>query len=235
MRDKLVWIDLEMTGLDPVKDVILEIAVLVTDSDLNPVGDGLDLVVHQPAAALDAMEDIVKEMHARSGLTDAVLLSTVTLEEAEQRALALVREHVPLERSAPLCGNSIGTDRTFIARYMPELDRHLHYRMVDVSSIKELARRWYPRAYNKSPQKGGGHRALADILESVEELRYYRSAIFVPPAEVPVVVPPEEPTEDPTAAPPTGVDEAAANPPTTDSNEPLGVPSDAASASPPRH
>jgi oligoribonuclease len=195
MRDKLVWIDLEMTGLDPAKDVILEIAVLVTDSELEPIGDGLDLVIHQPAAALDTMEDVVKEMHQRSGLTDAVLLSTVTLEEAEQRALALVREHVPVERSAPLCGNSIGTDRTFLVRYMPELDRHLHYRMVDVSSIKELARRWYPRAYHKSPAKVGGHRALADILESVQELRYYRSTIFVPPAEVTPVPPAEQPAE----------------------------------------
>jgi oligoribonuclease len=195
MRDKLVWIDLEMTGLDPAKDVILEIAVLVTDSELEPIGEGLDLVIHQPAAALDAMEDVVKEMHARSGLTDAVLLSTVTLEEAEQRALALVREHVPVERSAPLCGNSIGTDRTFLVRYMPELDNHLHYRMVDVSSIKELARRWYPRAYHKSPAKVGGHRALADILESVEELRYYRSTIFIPPAEVPPATPVDAPAE----------------------------------------
>jgi len=195
MRDKLVWIDLEMTGLDPAKDVILEIAVLVTDSELEPIDDGLDLVIHQPAAALDTMEDVVKEMHERSGLTDAVLLSTVTLEEAEQRALALVREHVPVERSAPLCGNSIGTDRTFLVRYMPELDRYLHYRMVDVSSIKELARRWYPRAYHKSPAKVGGHRALADILESVAELRYYRSTIFVPPAEVTPEPPAEQPAE----------------------------------------
>jgi oligoribonuclease len=181
MKDRLVWMDLEMTGLDPDKDVIVEIAVLITDSDLQPVGEGLDIVVHQPADVLAGMEDIVRDMHARSGLTDAVLASTVTLAEAEAQALALIREHVPVMRTAPLCGNSIATDRTFLVKYMPAIDKHLHYRMVDVSSIKELARRWHPRIYQKAPAKGGGHRALADILESVEELRYYRATMFVPP------------------------------------------------------
>jgi oligoribonuclease len=182
MKDRLVWIDLEMTGLDPEKDVIVEIAVLITDSELNPIGEGLDLVVHAPRETLAKMDDVVRDMHARSGLTEAVLESTITLEEAQAQALAMIREHVPGERTAPLCGNSIATDRAFLVRYMPELDRHLHYRMIDVSSIKELARRWYPKIYQKAPAKGGGHRALADILESVEELRYYRSTMFVPPA-----------------------------------------------------
>lgn len=180
MKDRLVWVDLEMTGLDPDKDVIVEIAVLITDSDLEPVAEGLDIVVHQPADVLAGMEDVVRDMHARSGLTEAVLESTVTLEEAEAQVLAMIREHVPVMRAAPLCGNSIATDRTFLVKYMKEIDKHLHYRMIDVSSIKELARRWHPKIYQKAPTKGGGHRALADILESVEELRYYRSKMFVP-------------------------------------------------------
>lgn len=181
MKDKLIWMDLEMTGLDPEKDVIVEIAVLITDSDLEPVGEGLDIVIHQPAELLAGMEDVVRDMHARSGLTDAVLASTVTLEEATEQALAMIRAQVPTIRTAPLCGNSIATDRSFLVKYMPEIDKHLHYRMIDVSSIKELARRWHPKIYRKAPTKGGGHRALADILESVEELRYYRSAMFVQP------------------------------------------------------
>jgi oligoribonuclease len=183
MIDRLVWIDLEMTGLDPKRDVVLEIAALVTDSQLEPVGDGIDIVVSQPAAALDGMADIVRDMHARSGLTDAVLASTVSLADAEAAVLDLVRTHVPEPRTVPLCGNSIATDRTFLVEHMPDLDAWLHYRMVDVSSVKELARRWYPKAYYAAPPKAGGHRALADILESVAELRYYRSAIFAPPAE----------------------------------------------------
>jgi oligoribonuclease len=181
MIDRLVWMDLEMTGLDPERDVVLEIAALVTDSQLEPVGPGIDIVVHQPAEALAGMVDIVRDMHARSGLTDAVLASTTSLAEAEAAVLALVKEHVPEPRTVPLCGNSIATDRTFLYRHLPDLDGWLHYRMVDVSSIKELARRWYPKAYYGAPQKAGGHRALADIRESVEELRYYRGAIFVPP------------------------------------------------------
>ncbi|HVF04325.1 MAG TPA: oligoribonuclease [Frankiaceae bacterium] len=181
MIDRLVWIDLEMTGLDPERDVVLEIAALITDSQLEPVGEGLDIVVHQPAEALAGMVDVVRDMHARSGLTDAVLASTVSLADAEAAVLDLVKQHVPEPRSVPLCGNSIATDRTFIVRHMPALDAYLHYRMIDVSSIKELARRWYPKAYYGAPQKAGGHRALADIQESVEELRYYRSTIFIPP------------------------------------------------------
>jgi oligoribonuclease len=181
MIDRLVWIDLEMTGLDPERDVVLEIAALVTDSELQPVGEGVDIVVSQPAAALEGMADIVRDMHARSGLSEAVLASTVSLAEAEAAVLALVKEHVPTARTVPLCGNSIATDRTFLVRHLPELDAWLHYRMIDVSSIKELARRWYPKAYHKAPPKAGGHRALADIQESVAELRYYRSAIFVAP------------------------------------------------------
>ncbi|MEP7054017.1 MAG: oligoribonuclease [Actinomycetota bacterium] len=193
MKDRLVWMDLEMTGLDPDKDVIVEIAVLITDSDLQPIGDGLDLVVHQPADVLAGMDDVVRDIHSRSGLSDAVLASTVTLEEAAAQALAMIREQVPVMRTAPLCGNSIATDRTFLVKYMPEIDKHLHYRMVDVSSIKELARRWHPKIYQKAPAKGGGHRALADILESVEELRYYRATMFVPPeprVEEPIGTPP---------------------------------------------
>jgi oligoribonuclease len=191
MIDRLVWIDLEMTGLDPEREVIVEIAALVTDSQLEPVGEGIDIVVHQPAEALAGMVDVVREMHKRSGLTEAVLASTVSLAEAEAAVLALVKEHVPEPRTVPLCGNSIATDRTFLVRHMPDLDAWLHYRMVDVSSIKELARRWYPKAYYGAPQKAGGHRALADIQESVAELRYYRSAIFVPP----VADEPAEPVE----------------------------------------
>ena len=182
MIDRLVWIDLEMTGLDPERDVVLEIAALVTDSELEPVGEGVDIVVAQPASALEGMADIVRDMHARSGLTDAVLAATTSLADAEAAVLDMVKRHVPEPRAVPLCGNSIATDRTFLVRHMPALDAWLHYRMVDVSSIKELAKRWYPDAYHHAPQKAGGHRALADIEESVAELRYYRSAIFVPPA-----------------------------------------------------
>ncbi|MDQ1710446.1 MAG: oligoribonuclease, partial [Frankiaceae bacterium] len=151
MKDRLVWVDLEMTGLDPDKDVIVEIAVLITDSELEPVAEGLDIVIHQPADVLAKMDDVVREMHARSGLTEAVLASTVTLEQATEQSLAYVREHVPNLRTAPLCGNSIATDRGFLIKYMPEIDKHLHYRMIDVSSIKELARRWHPKIYQKAP------------------------------------------------------------------------------------
>jgi len=182
MIDRLVWIDLEMTGLDPERDVVLEIAALVTDSNLEPVADGLDIVIGQPAEALAGMVDVVRDMHARSGLTDAVLASTVSLADAEAAVLDLVKQHVPEPRAVPLCGNSIATDRTFLVRHMPALDAWLHYRMIDVSSIKELAKRWYPKAYYHAPAKAGGHRALADIQESVAELRYYRSAVFVPAA-----------------------------------------------------
>jgi oligoribonuclease len=176
--DRLVWIDCEMTGLDAESDILLEVACLVTDSDLTVLGEGMDLVLAAPEDALDRMLPIVREMHQTSGLTAAVRTSTLTVDAAEAQLLDYVRGLVPEVRRAPLCGNSIATDRTFLARYMPALDRHLHYRMIDVSSIKELARRWYPRAYYAAPVKRGGHRALADIRESIEELRYYRQAIF---------------------------------------------------------
>ena len=180
MSDRLVWIDCEMTGLDLGNDALIEIAALVTDADLVPLGEGVDVVIHASDEALANMPEVVVEMHAKSGLTDEVRASTVTMAEAEKLVLDYIREHVPEGRSAPLCGNSIATDRGFLTRDMPALDDWLHYRMVDVSSVKELARRWYPRAYFNAPQKGGGHRALADILESVQELRYYRAAVFVP-------------------------------------------------------
>jgi oligoribonuclease len=180
MGESLVWIDCEMTGLDLGKDALIEVAALVTDPDLNVLGDGIDLVIHADDAALDAMPDVVREMHAKSGLTEEVRRSTVTMAEAEEAVLAYVRQFVPAPRSAPLCGNSIATDRGFLARDMPSLDAHLHYRMIDVSSIKELCRRWYPRVYFGQPSKGLAHRALADIRESIRELEYYRRTIFVP-------------------------------------------------------
>src|ERR671933_1002856 len=170
MSDRLVWIDCEMTGLDLGSDLLIEVAALVTDSELNVLGEGIDVVIGATAEQLERMPDVVREMHASSGLTEAVVASSVTLQEAEQQVLAYVKEHVPEPKKAPLCGNSIGTDRGFLVRDMPELDAWLHYRMVDVSSVKELARRWYPRVYFNSPKKGGGHRALADIRESVLEL-----------------------------------------------------------------
>ena len=179
--DRLVWVDCEMTGLELGHDLLIEVAAIVTDSELNVLDDGIDVVIGAGEEQLAAMLPVVQEMHASSGLTQEVLASTVTLQEAEQQVLAYVKKHVPEGRKAPLCGNSIATDRGFLTRDMPELDAWLHYRMVDVSSVKELARRWYPRAYFQAPAKGGGHRALADILESVQELRYYRQAIMVPP------------------------------------------------------
>jgi oligoribonuclease len=180
MTDRLVWIDCEMTGLDLAHDALVEIACLVTDGQLNMLDDGINLVIKPPAEALDHMPDIVREMHTKSGLL-AELGGGITLAEAQEQVLAYVRAHVPESKKVPLCGNSIATDRSFLARDMPELDTFLHYRMVDVSSIKELARRWYPRAYFASPEKHGGHRALADIRESVKELGYYREAVFVRP------------------------------------------------------
>lgn len=169
-----------MTGLDLGKDALIEIAVQVTDGELNVLGDGLDLVIHADDEALDGMPEVVREMHAHSGLTEEVRRSTVHLADAEQRVLDYIREWVPDARGAPLAGNSIGTDRGFIARDMPKLDAHLHYRVVDVSSVKELVRRWYPRIYYAKPEKGLAHRALADINESIAELAYYRSTAFVP-------------------------------------------------------
>ena len=180
VNDRLVWIDCEMTGLDIERDALVEIACLVTDAELNLFDEGVDVIIKPPAEALASMPEVVREMHTTSGLLDE-LPSGVTLAEAQDIVLGYVRGHVGEPKKVPLCGNSIATDRWFIARDMPELDAYLHYRMVDVSSIKELARRWYPRAYFASPAKDGGHRALADIRESVQELRYYREAVFVPP------------------------------------------------------
>jgi oligoribonuclease len=180
MTDRLVWIDCEMTGLDLARDALIEIACLVTDGDLTVLDDGIDLVIKPPAEAIDQMLAVVREMHTASGLLGE-LASGVTLAEAQDQVLGYVRGHIAEPRKVPLCGNSIATDRSFIARDMPALDAYLHYRMVDVSSIKELARRWYPRVYFASPPKHGGHRALADIRESIQELRYYREAVFVPP------------------------------------------------------
>ena len=175
-----MWIDCEMTGLDLTKDALVEIAVLVTDSELNILDDGVDVVIHADDAVLDTMPEVVREMHANSGLTSLVRESTVSVAEAEAQVLDYVRKHIPDARTAPLCGNSIATDRGFIARDMPALDGHLHYRMIDVSSIKELCRRWYPRIYYAQPDKGLAHRALADIKESIRELVYYRGTAFVP-------------------------------------------------------
>ena len=180
VADHLVWIDCEMTGLDLGKDKLIEVAALVTDPDLHILGEGVDLVIHADDAALDAMPPVVRDMHAKSGLTEEVRRSTITMAEAEEIVLAYIKEFVPNPRTAPLCGNSIATDRGFLARDMPALDSFLHYRMIDVSSIKELCRRWYPRVYFGQPAKGLAHRALADIKESIRELEYYRRSIFVP-------------------------------------------------------
>jgi oligoribonuclease len=179
MNDRLVWIDCEMTGLDLKKDALIEIAALVTDSDLTILGDGIDIVIHADDDVLASMPEVVVNMHASSGLTEEVRRSTVTMREAEERVLAYIKEWVPEPRTAPLAGNSIGTDRGYIARDMVELDEYLHYRMIDVSSIKELCRRWYPRIYFAQPAKGMAHRALADIKESIRELAYYRATAFV--------------------------------------------------------
>jgi oligoribonuclease len=177
MTDALVWIDCEMTGLDLGTDALVEVAALVTDGQLNVLGEGVDILIRPPEEAVAAMSDLVREMHAASGLSEEWASGT-TLEDAQAQVLAYVREHVPEPRTAPLAGNTICTDRAFLARDMPELEAYVHYRNVDVSSIKELARRWYPRVYNNSPGKGGTHRALADIRESIEELRFYRETIF---------------------------------------------------------
>ncbi|GHJ37342.1 oligoribonuclease [Streptomyces sp. TS71-3] len=179
MNDRMVWIDCEMTGLSLTKDALIEVAALVTDSELNVLGDGVDIVIRPPEPALETMPDVVRQMHTSSGLLEELADGT-TLADAQERVLSYVREHVKEPGKAPLCGNSVGTDRGFLARDMPDLEQYLHYRIVDVSSVKELARRWYPRAYFNSPEKNGNHRALADIRESIVELRYYREAVFVP-------------------------------------------------------
>jgi len=178
-NDRLVWIDCEMTGLDLSVDELVEIAVVITDFELRPVDPGFQIVIRPSDAALENMNDFVTKMHESSGLITEIPHG-VSLAEAEEQTLAYIKRFVPLERKAPLAGNTIGTDRMFLAKYMPRVDRWLHYRNVDVSSIKELARRWYPRAYIHAPAKDGGHRALADILESIRELAYYRQAVFVP-------------------------------------------------------
>jgi oligoribonuclease len=177
--EHLVWIDCEMTGLDVSRDALIEVACLVTDGELNILGDGISVVIKPPAAALDGMGEFVRDMHATSGLLPE-LASGIEMSEAEDLVLAYIREHAS-EGKAPLAGNTVGMDRMFLERDMPRLSAWLHYRVVDVSSIKELARRWYPRAYFHAPEKTGGHRALGDIQDSVRELRYYRRTIFVPP------------------------------------------------------
>src|ERR1700736_5592212 len=181
VREELVWIDCEMTGLDLGKDRLIEIAALVTDGDLNVLGEGVDVVIHTDDETLSGMIDVVTQMHTRSGLIEEARASTVDIAQAEATVLDYVRAHVPQAKTVPLAGNSIATDRGFIARDMPTLDDYLHYRMIDVSSIKELCRRWYPRVYYGQPGKGLPPRALADISESIGELKFYRRTAFVPP------------------------------------------------------
>ncbi|HEX2550221.1 MAG TPA: oligoribonuclease [Nocardioidaceae bacterium] len=180
MNDRLVWIDCEMTGLDLRADALIEVAALVTDFELNVLGDGIDVIVKPPQEALDQMDAFVRTMHTSSGLLEE-LDSGLTMGEAEEKVLSYIKEHCADGSRPPLAGNTVATDRSFLARDMPDLESFLHYRIVDVSSIKELSRRWYPRAYFNAPAKSGNHRALADIQESIEELRYYRAAVFVPP------------------------------------------------------
>ncbi len=175
----LAWMDLEMTGLDPTRHVIVEIATLITDDDLELVAEGPDLVIHQPAEALATMDDFVRTMHTTSGLLPQITASTISLEEAGAATLEFLKEHIPEAQTVPLCGNSIGTDRRFLAAYLPEIEDYLHYRSVDVSTVKELARRWAPKVLDVRPNKELGHRALDDIRESLEELRYYRDRFFV--------------------------------------------------------
>lgn len=179
-NDRIVWADCEMTGLDPDRHVLVEIAVVVTDADLTPLDDGIDIVIHASEDELAGMDDFVTRMHADSGLTEQIRESPVSVADAEAQVVEYLKKYVPVAGAAPLAGNSIASDRKFISRYMPDLDAFLHYRMIDVSSIKELARRWYPRAYSNQPDKGMQHRALADIRESIRELDYYRRALFVP-------------------------------------------------------
>lgn len=189
-----------MTGLEPSKHVIVEIATLVTDDELNVVAEGPDLVVHQPEDKLALMEPIVVEMHTKSGLLDAIRASTITLEDAGAQTLAFIKEHVPEARKVPLCGNSIGMDRRFLDAYLPDIENWLHYRSIDVSSVKELVRRWYPGLSNGRPYKVGTHRALDDIRESVAELRFYRERVFVPSP------PASSPAAPPAASPAAGAD-----------------------------
>lgn len=192
----LVWMDLEMTGLDHTSDVIVEIATLITDDELNIVAEGPDLVVQATDDQLAAMDPFVVNMHTKSGLLDQIKASTITLEEAGAQTLAFIREHVPTERSVPLCGNSIGTDRRFLAAYLPEIEEYLHYRSIDVSSVKELVKRWYPGVDASRPRGEGNHRALDDIRESVRELVYYREQVFVAALDS-ADAPPSDPATDP--------------------------------------
>ena len=182
-----------MTGLEPVRHTIVEIATIITDDDLNIVAEGPDLVVHATEEQLALMEQVVVDMHTRSGLLDAIRASTLSLEDAGHQTLAFIREHVPTARTVPLCGNSIGMDRRFLDAHLPEIENHLHYRSVDVSSVKELVRRWYPGLLQSRPQKQGTHRALDDIRESINELRFYRAHVFSPEA-LPVIADGNDPT-----------------------------------------
>jgi oligoribonuclease len=179
VNERLVWIDCEMTGLDLEADALIEVAALVTDFDLNVLGEGIDLIIKPPAEAVEQMNDFVRDMHEKSGLLRELDFG-ITMAEAEERVLTYIKEHCPDNSRPPLAGNTVATDRAFLSRDMPQLESFLHYRIVDVSSIKELSRRWFPRAYFQAPAKRGNHRALADIQESIEELRYYREAVFVP-------------------------------------------------------
>jgi oligoribonuclease len=176
--DYLVWIDCEMTGLNPDTECLVEIAAVITDFDLNVLDEGIDLVIKPRAGTVEAMGDFVRKMHTDSGLIKE-FASGIELEEAESLVLEYIKKYIPNAKTAPLAGNTIGTDRMFITKYMPNLDAHLHYRNIDVSTVKELGKRWYPKVYFQAPKKDGGHRALADILESIEELRYYRKTVFV--------------------------------------------------------
>lgn len=178
----LAWMDLEMTGLEPDRHTIVEIATIITDDELEIVAEGPDLVVFQPETALAEMDDFVVNMHTRSGLLDQIRASTLSLEDAGAQTLEFIKQHVPEARTVPLCGNSIGTDRRFLDRYLPDIEHHLHYRCVDVSTIKELVRRWHPEVLKQVPNKKTSHRALDDIRESIDELRFYRSMVFPGPA-----------------------------------------------------
>ncbi|GAA4365329.1 oligoribonuclease [Paeniglutamicibacter cryotolerans] len=177
--EKIVWIDCEMTGLSLADDALIEVAVLVTDSELNVLGEGLDVVIKPDAAALTQMNDFVRDMHVTSGLLDE-LDAGITMAEAQEQVLAYIKKYVPQPNKAPLAGNSVGTDKNFLVRDMPLVADYLHYRIIDVSTIKELSRRWYPRAFFQAPAKTGNHRALGDIKDSIDELRYYRQAVMVP-------------------------------------------------------
>jgi oligoribonuclease len=188
--DRLVWLDLEMTGLDVTRHVIVEIAALVTDGNLEPLDDGIDLIVHQPPAALAEMDDFVRKMHTRSGLLAEIEASTLSLDDAGAQGVEYIRAQVPDAEVAPMCGNSIGVDRRFLDHQLPVVDRYLHYRSIDVSSFKELCRRWYPEVYRDRPSKQEAHRALADVLESIAELRYYREHMLLPAPTVATPTPP---------------------------------------------